>query len=113
MRKYLQFHLAYFDVPTNSPGALLTKMSIDTMQLKDYPDVKIIFKSPLPYSLDEETYIMRYKGSDAEAMEIKGSIYGVNKKVQAVAFETENISAVQGVVYVENTERAQETEENE
>ncbi|MBQ7241719.1 MAG: CHAP domain-containing protein [Firmicutes bacterium] len=76
-------------------------------------DVKIIFKSPLPYSLDEETYIMRYKGSDAEAMEIKGSIYGVNKKVQAVAFETENISAVQGVVYVENTERAQETEENE
>ena len=33
MRKYLQFHLAYFDVPTNSPGALLTKMSIDTMEL--------------------------------------------------------------------------------
>ena len=33
MRKYLQFHLAYFDVTTNSPGALLTKMSIDTMEL--------------------------------------------------------------------------------
>ena len=33
MRKYLQFHLSYFDVTTNSPGALLTKMSIDTMEL--------------------------------------------------------------------------------
>ena len=33
MRKYLQFHLSYFDVPTNSPGSLLTKMSIDTMEL--------------------------------------------------------------------------------
>jgi ABC-type multidrug transport system fused ATPase/permease subunit len=33
MRKYLQFHLSYFDVTTNSPGALLTKMSIDTMDL--------------------------------------------------------------------------------
>ena len=33
MRKYLEFHLSYFDVTTNSPGALLTKMSIDTMEL--------------------------------------------------------------------------------
>ena len=33
MKKYLQFHLAYFDVTTNSPGSLLTKMSIDTMEL--------------------------------------------------------------------------------
>ena len=33
MRKYLQFHLSYFDVTSNSPGALLTKMSIDTMEL--------------------------------------------------------------------------------
>ena len=33
MKKYLQFHLSYFDVTTNSPGALLTKMSIDTMEL--------------------------------------------------------------------------------
>ena len=33
MRKYLQFHLSYFDVPSNSPGSLLTKMSIDTMEL--------------------------------------------------------------------------------
>ena len=33
MRKYLQFHLSYFDVTTNSPGSLLTKLSIDTMDL--------------------------------------------------------------------------------
>ena len=33
MSKYLQFHLSYFDVPSNSPGSLLTKMSIDTMEL--------------------------------------------------------------------------------
>jgi len=33
MAKYLQFHLSYFDVNSNSPGSLLTKMSIDTMEL--------------------------------------------------------------------------------
>ena len=33
LRKYLEFHLAYFDVPANSPGALMTKMSINTMEL--------------------------------------------------------------------------------
>ena len=33
MEKYLSFHLSYFDVTKNSPGALLTKMSINTMEL--------------------------------------------------------------------------------
>ena len=33
MAKYLSFHLSYFDVTKNSPGALLTKMSINTMEL--------------------------------------------------------------------------------
>ena len=36
MKKYLSFHLSYFDLDRNSPGSILTKMSIDTMQLKDY-----------------------------------------------------------------------------
>ena len=33
LKKYLEFHLAYFDIPSNSPGALMTKMSINTMEL--------------------------------------------------------------------------------
>ena len=33
MEKYLSFHLSYFDVTKNSPGALLTRMSINTMEL--------------------------------------------------------------------------------
>ena len=31
--KYLQFHLSFFDLEINSPGALLTRLSIDTTQL--------------------------------------------------------------------------------
>ena len=31
--KYLQLHISYFDVNENSPGALLTKLSLDTTQL--------------------------------------------------------------------------------
>ena len=31
--KYMKLHLGYFDVDENSPGALLTKLSIDTTQL--------------------------------------------------------------------------------
>ena len=31
--KYLQFHLSYFDIKSNSPGALVTKLSNDTMNL--------------------------------------------------------------------------------
>ena len=31
--KYLEFHLSYFDLKENSPGALVTKLSIDTMNL--------------------------------------------------------------------------------
>ena len=31
--KYLQLHLSYFDINANSPGALLTKLSLDTTQL--------------------------------------------------------------------------------
>ena len=33
MKKYLSFHMAYFDLDRYSPGSLLTKMSIDTVQL--------------------------------------------------------------------------------
>ena len=33
MYKYLSFHLAYFDVTKNSPGSLLTRMSINTIEL--------------------------------------------------------------------------------
>ena len=31
--KYLKLHVGYFDIDENSPGALLTKLSIDTTQL--------------------------------------------------------------------------------
>jgi ATP-binding cassette subfamily B (MDR/TAP) protein 1 len=31
--KYLKFHLSFFDLEINSPGALLTRLSIDTTQL--------------------------------------------------------------------------------
>ena len=31
--KYLQLHMSYFDIDENSPGALLTKLSLDTTQL--------------------------------------------------------------------------------
>ena len=33
INKYLSFHLSYFDLEENSPGALLTKLSLDTTQL--------------------------------------------------------------------------------
>ena len=33
MEKYLSFHLSYFDVTKNSPGSLLTRMAINTMEL--------------------------------------------------------------------------------
>ena len=33
LKKYLSMHLSFFDVNENSPGSLLTKMSIDTMEL--------------------------------------------------------------------------------
>ena len=33
LRKYLQLHLSFFDITKNAPGALLTRLSIDTMQL--------------------------------------------------------------------------------
>ena len=36
MKKYLSFHLSYFDLEGNSPGSILTKMAIETAQLKDY-----------------------------------------------------------------------------
>ena len=31
--KYLQLHLSFFDLKENSPGALVTKLSIDSMNL--------------------------------------------------------------------------------
>ena len=33
VEKYLSLHVAYFDIDDNAPGALLTKLSIDTTQL--------------------------------------------------------------------------------
>ena len=33
VRKYLSLHIAYFDIEENSPGGLLTKLSLDTTQL--------------------------------------------------------------------------------
>ena len=33
LKKYLQFHLSFFDLTINSPGSLLTRLSIDTTQL--------------------------------------------------------------------------------
>ena len=33
LKKYLSLHLSYFDVNENAPGALLTRMTIDTMEL--------------------------------------------------------------------------------
>ena len=33
IEKYLQLHIGYYDIDENSPGALLTKLSLDTTQL--------------------------------------------------------------------------------
>ena len=33
VKKYLQLHIFFFDITSNAPGALLTRLSIDTMQL--------------------------------------------------------------------------------
>ncbi len=33
LKKYLELHVSFFDITKNSPGALLTRLSIDTMQL--------------------------------------------------------------------------------
>ena len=35
LRKYLQFHMSFYDITKNSPGSLLTRLSIDTMQLNN------------------------------------------------------------------------------
>jgi len=35
LRKYLQFHMSFYDITKNAPGALLTRLSIDTMQLNN------------------------------------------------------------------------------
>jgi ABC-type multidrug transport system fused ATPase/permease subunit len=34
LKKYLQLHMAFFDINRNSPGSLVAKMAIDTVQLK-------------------------------------------------------------------------------
>ena len=36
MKKYLSFHLSFYDIDRNSPGSILTKMSIDTIQMKEF-----------------------------------------------------------------------------
>ena len=35
INKYLSFHLSYFDLTNNSPGSLMTRMSLDTTKLND------------------------------------------------------------------------------
>ena len=35
LKKYLQLHVSFYDITKNSPGALLTRLSIDTMQLNN------------------------------------------------------------------------------
>ncbi len=35
LKKYLQFHMSFYDITKNAPGALLTRLSIDTMQLNN------------------------------------------------------------------------------
>ena len=34
MKKYLSFHLSYYDLERNSPGTILTNMSLNTVQMK-------------------------------------------------------------------------------
>ena len=34
--KYLQLHLSFFDLNINSPGSLLTRLSVDTTQLNKF-----------------------------------------------------------------------------
>ena len=34
MKKYLSFHLSYYDLERNSPGTILTNMSLNTIQMK-------------------------------------------------------------------------------
>lgn len=33
LKKYLSLHIAFFDIDRNSPGSLLSRMAIDTVQL--------------------------------------------------------------------------------
>ena len=35
LKKYLQLHMSFYDITKNAPGALLTRLSIDTMQLNN------------------------------------------------------------------------------
>jgi len=35
-QKYLELHMGYYDIDSNSPGALLTKLSIDTTQISTF-----------------------------------------------------------------------------
>ena len=41
MKKYLSFHLSFYDIDRNSPGSILSKMSINTIQIKEF--LKFIF----------------------------------------------------------------------
>ena len=36
MKKFLNLHLAYFDLDINSPGSLLTNISLNTIQIREY-----------------------------------------------------------------------------
>ena len=41
MKKYLSFHLSFYDIDRNSPGSILSKMSINIIQIKEF--LKFIF----------------------------------------------------------------------
>ena len=36
MKQYLSFHMSYYDLDINSPGSILTKMSLNTIQIKEF-----------------------------------------------------------------------------
>ena len=45
LKKYLQLHISFYDITKNSPGALLTRLSIDTMQLNNLVFSTVVFYS--------------------------------------------------------------------
>ena len=57
MEKYLSFHLSFFDFDRNSPGSLLTQMTLNTTQLKEFI-VNIIGTTILGSSLTISTLII-------------------------------------------------------
>jgi len=72
VRKYLQMHISYFDITENSPGALLTRLSIDTMQLNALGNIDDLIQNSCDEAYasdfiknlpDELNYVVGIKGS--------------------------------------------------